>query len=89
MPKIQWERLPREKWAHLRERAKERQISAEDLFELAEWKAPKLQPTKYKPEFVWDRVHNGFRSMPAWKELYNDEQVISIVAWVMSAEFWP
>jgi len=52
-------------------------------------KAPKLQPTKYKPEFVWDRVHNGFRSMPAWKELYNDEQVISIVAWVMSAEFWP
>jgi len=39
MPKIQWERLPREKWAHLRLRAKERQISEEDLFELAEWKA--------------------------------------------------
>lgn len=39
MPKIQWERLPRQKWAHLRERAKERQISEEDLFELAEWKA--------------------------------------------------
>ena len=27
MPKIQWERLRREKWSHLRERAKERQIS--------------------------------------------------------------
>jgi hypothetical protein len=39
MPKIQWERLPREKWADLRDRAKERQISMEDLFELAEWKA--------------------------------------------------
>ena len=39
MPKIQWERLPREKWAHLRDRAKERQISLEDLFALAEWKA--------------------------------------------------
>jgi len=39
MPKIQWERLPREKWAHLRHRAKERQISEGDLFELAEWKA--------------------------------------------------
>ena len=39
MPKIQWERLPREKWAHLRDRAKERKISQEDLFELAEWKA--------------------------------------------------
>lgn len=34
MPKIQWERLPREKWAHLRERAKQRQISQDDLFAL-------------------------------------------------------
>jgi hypothetical protein len=39
MPQIQWERLPREKWAHLRERAQERQITQDDLFELAEWKA--------------------------------------------------
>jgi hypothetical protein len=39
MPKIQWDRLPREKWAHLRDRAKERRISEQDLFELAEWKA--------------------------------------------------
>jgi hypothetical protein len=39
MPKIQWEQLPREKWAHLRARAKERRISEQDLFELAEWKA--------------------------------------------------
>ena len=39
MPKIQLERLPREKWAHLRDRAKEREISREDLFALAEWKA--------------------------------------------------
>ena len=39
MPKIQWERLPREKWAHLRDRAKERQISENDLLTLAEWKA--------------------------------------------------
>ena len=38
MPKIQWERLPRQKWAHLRDRAKERQVSEKDLFELAEWK---------------------------------------------------
>jgi hypothetical protein len=39
MPKIQWERLPREKWAHLRDRAKDRRISEDDLFKLAEWKA--------------------------------------------------
>lgn len=52
-------------------------------------KAPKLQPHKYKPEFVWDRVHNGFKDMPAWKELYSPEQVIALVAWVLSEEFWP
>jgi hypothetical protein len=39
MPRIQWERLPREKWAHLRDRARERKVSEEDLFDLAEWKA--------------------------------------------------
>lgn len=39
MPKIQWEHLPRDKWTHLRDRAKERQISQDDLFALAEWKA--------------------------------------------------
>jgi mono/diheme cytochrome c family protein len=52
-------------------------------------KAPKLQPHKYKPDFVWDRIHNGFKDMPAWKELYTPEQVIALVAWVMSDEFWP
>ena len=39
MPMIQWERLPRQKWAHLRDRARERQVSEQDLFELAEWKS--------------------------------------------------
>ena len=52
-------------------------------------KAPKLQPTKYKAEFVWDRVHNGFRSMPPWKEVYKPDEVIALVAWVMSEDFWP
>lgn len=39
MPKIQWEKLPREKWSHLRGRALEREISLDDLYKLAEWKA--------------------------------------------------
>ena len=39
MPKIQWERLPREKWAHLRDPRKGAQGFPDDLFELAEWKA--------------------------------------------------
>ena len=52
-------------------------------------KAPKLQPHRYKPEFVWDRVHNGFRAMPPWKEAYAPEQVVAVVAYVLSDEFWP
>jgi len=39
MPKLQWENLPREKWAHLRKRAQERKVSMEDLFEVADWKS--------------------------------------------------
>lgn len=39
MPKIQWAKLPRAKWQHLRKRAQEREVSLEDLFALSEWKA--------------------------------------------------
>jgi mono/diheme cytochrome c family protein len=52
-------------------------------------KAPKLEPHRYKPEFVWDRVHNGFRNMPPWKEVYTPDEEIAIVAYVLSDEFWP
>jgi mono/diheme cytochrome c family protein len=52
-------------------------------------KAPKLQPRTYKPEFVWDRVHNGFRGMPAWKEIYKPEEVVALVAYVLSDDFFP
>jgi len=52
-------------------------------------KAPKLQPHRYKPEFVWDRVHNGFRGMPPWKEVYTPEQEVAVIAYVLSDEFWP
>src|SRR5947209_2478777 len=38
MPKLQYERLPKERWAHLRDRAKDRKISEKDLFQLAEWR---------------------------------------------------
>jgi len=52
-------------------------------------KAPKLEPRRYKPEFVWDRVHNGFRAMPPWKDVYSSDELIAVVAYVMSDEFWP
>jgi len=52
-------------------------------------KAPKLQPRLYKPEFVWDRTHNGFRGMPPWKDVYKPEEIIALVAYVLSDDFFP
>jgi mono/diheme cytochrome c family protein len=52
-------------------------------------KAPRLQPRLYKPEFVWDRTHNGFRGMPPWKDVYKPEEIIALVAYVLSDEFFP
>ena len=37
---------------------------------------------------VWDRVYNGF-GMPPWKDVYTDEEVVAIVAYVMSDDFFP
>lgn len=52
-------------------------------------KAPKLKPASYKPDFVYKRVSDGFRKMPAWKNVYTEEQRKQIVAWVMSESFSP
>jgi mono/diheme cytochrome c family protein len=52
-------------------------------------KAPKLKPRKYTPQFVFDRVTNGFRKMPAWKEVYSEDERRAIVAYVLSREFSP
>ncbi len=52
-------------------------------------KAPKLKPRKYKPEFVFDRVTNGFRKMPAWKEVYSKDERIAVVAYIKSRKFSP
>ena len=46
-------------------------------------------PRKYSPEFVYARVTDGFRKMPAWKDVYSDEQRRAIVAYVLSGEFSP
>ncbi len=52
-------------------------------------KAPKLKPRRYKPTFVFDRVTDGFRKMPAWKEIYDREERMSVVAYVKSKQFSP
>lgn len=52
-------------------------------------KAPKLKPSSYKPEFVFDRLTNGFRKMPAWKTVFTLEERKNIVAYVLSNKFSP
>ena len=52
-------------------------------------KAPKLKPKRYKPEFVFKRVTNGFRKMPPWKAVYSREERMAIVSWVLSKKFAP
>ena len=50
-------------------------------------KAPKLNPSRYTPEFVYDRVTNGFRGMPAWKEQYTEEERRAVTVFIMSKKF--
>ncbi|MEM7267892.1 MAG: c-type cytochrome [Pseudomonadota bacterium] len=52
-------------------------------------KAPKLKPAKYKPEFVYRRVTDGFRKMPAWKDVFSDEERMQLTAYILSGSFSP
>lgn len=52
-------------------------------------KAPKLKPAKYQPDWVYSRVTDGFRKMPAWQDEYTDDERMQIVAYIMSGSFSP
>ena len=52
-------------------------------------KAPKLNPGQLAPDFIYDRVTNGFGKMPAWKEVFSLEQRKSVVAYIKSRDFSP
>ncbi|MFP4538764.1 MAG: c-type cytochrome [Dichotomicrobium sp.] len=52
-------------------------------------KAPKLKPYKYEPEFVYRRTTDGFRKMPAWKDVYSDLERMQVTAYILSDEFSP
>lgn len=52
-------------------------------------KAPKLRPARYKPDFVYRRVADGFRKMPGWKEVYTEEEMMQIVAYILAPQFSP
>ena len=50
-------------------------------------KAPKLDPSRYTPAFVYDRVANGFQGMPPWRHEFSVDELKSVVAYVLSREF--
>jgi mono/diheme cytochrome c family protein len=50
-------------------------------------KAPKLNPKKLSPEDVYLRVAYGFRKMPAWEDVFTDEELMAITAYVKSDRF--
>lgn len=50
-------------------------------------KAPKLDPSRYSPAFVYDRVANGFQGMPPWRHEFSVDDLKSVVAYVLSREF--
>ena len=52
-------------------------------------KAPKLNPGQLAPDFIYDRVTFGFGKMPAWKEVFSDEQRKGVVAYIKSRDFSP
>jgi mono/diheme cytochrome c family protein len=50
-------------------------------------KGPKLDPSRYTPAFVYDRVANGYQGMPGWRHEFSVEQLKSVVAYVLSRDF--
>ena len=52
-------------------------------------KAPKLDPGRYSPEFVYHRVTYGFRGMPPFQEIYDEQQRIGVIAYILSPGFSP
>lgn len=50
-------------------------------------KAPKLTPARYTPEFVFDRVTNGFRGMASFKKQFSDQERQAVTVYIMSTRF--
>jgi mono/diheme cytochrome c family protein len=50
-------------------------------------KAPRLKPKKLSPEDVYLRIAYGFRKMPAWEDVFTEEELMAITAYVKSDRF--
>lgn len=52
-------------------------------------KAPKLSPGQLEPDFIYDRVTNGFGKMPAWKDVFSEKERMAVTAYIKSEQFSP
>jgi len=50
-------------------------------------KAPQLEPSRYTPEFIFDRVTNGYKSMPSWAAVFSTKERQGVTAYILSKEF--
>jgi len=50
-------------------------------------KAPQLEPSRYTPEFIFDRVTNGYKNMPAWSAVFSIKERQGVTAYILSREF--
>ncbi len=52
-------------------------------------KAPRLTPRRYGADFVYHRITYGFRGMPGWIDVYDQDERIDMVAYILSNRFSP
>lgn len=50
-------------------------------------KGPTLDPSRLEPGFIYDRVTNGFRGMPAWKDEFSEKERRAVAAYILSKDF--
>lgn len=50
-------------------------------------KAPQLDPSRYTPEFIFDRVTNGYKNMPSWSAVFSTKERQGVTAYILSREF--
>lgn len=52
-------------------------------------KAPKLNPGRMAPDEIYLKTTFGFGKMPAWEDVFTDEERMAITAYMKSKRFSP
>jgi mono/diheme cytochrome c family protein len=50
-------------------------------------KAPRLQPERYDPDFIYWAIRGGYGRMPSFEDHFTHEETMQIVAWIKSNLF--